>query len=45
MKRILAAKELLSLLARQFAAQGKKTHPVEVDEELKKRLRSLGYIR
>jgi len=38
-------KELLSLLARQFAAQGKKTHPVEVDEELKKRLRSLGYIR
>jgi arylsulfatase A-like enzyme len=39
------AKQLLSLLARQFAAPGRKTHEVEVDEELTRKLRSLGYIR
>ncbi len=40
------AKELLALLARQFAApRPKRVHPVEVDEELNKKLRSLGYIR
>ena len=39
------AKELLALLAGHFAAAGKKGHPVEVDAELQKKLRSLGYIR
>jgi arylsulfatase A-like enzyme len=39
------AKELLSLLARQFAAPRERVHRVEVDEELNKKLRSLGYIR
>jgi arylsulfatase A-like enzyme len=39
------AKELLALLARHFAVQAKRGHPVEVDEELQKKLRSLGYIR
>ena len=39
------AKELLSLLARQFAGPRPKVHRVEADEELNKRLRSLGYIR
>jgi arylsulfatase A-like enzyme len=38
------AKELLSMLARQFAAPRPKVHRVEVDEELNKKLRSLGYI-
>ncbi|UCG51113.1 MAG: sulfatase [Candidatus Latescibacterota bacterium] len=39
------AKELLGLLARHFAAPRPSVHSVEVDEELKKKLRSLGYIR
>ncbi len=39
------AMELLSLLARQYAAPRERTHRVEVDQELNKKLRSLGYIR
>ncbi len=39
------AKELLALLARQFAGPKQRVHEVEVDEELNKKLRSLGYIR
>jgi hypothetical protein len=39
------AKELLSLIARQYAAPRARVHRVEVDEELNKKLRSLGYIR
>jgi hypothetical protein len=39
------AKELLALLARQFAGSRSPVHEVEVDEELNKKLRSLGYIR
>jgi len=39
------AKELLSLIARHYAAPRARTHSVEVDEELNKKLRSLGYIR
>ncbi len=39
------AKELLGLLARHFAGPGPPVHKVEVDEELNKKLRSLGYIR
>jgi len=39
------AKELLALLAGHFAAEGPSVHNVEVDEELKKKLRSLGYIK
>ncbi len=39
------AKELLSLLTKQFATPARKTHEVEVNEEITKKLRSLGYIR
>lgn len=39
------AKELLGLLAGHFAGERPSVHNVEVDEELKKKLRSLGYIR
>ena len=39
------AKELLGLLAGHFAGPGPPVHEVEVDEELNKKLRSLGYIR
>jgi arylsulfatase A-like enzyme len=39
------AKELLSLVAKQFATPGRRTHEVEVNEEITKKLRSLGYIR
>ncbi len=39
------ARELLALLARQFASPRERVHRVEVDEELNKKLRSLGYIR
>jgi hypothetical protein len=38
------AKELLALLAHHFAADRPSVHSVEVDQELKKKLRSLGYI-
>jgi arylsulfatase A-like enzyme len=39
------ARELTSRLARQFASRRERVHTVEVDEELNKKLRSLGYIR
>jgi arylsulfatase A-like enzyme len=39
------AKVLLALLARQYAGPRERVHRVEVDEELNKKLRSLGYIR
>lgn len=39
------ASELIRILAGHFAAPRGAGHPVEVDEELNKKLRSLGYIR
>jgi arylsulfatase A-like enzyme len=39
------AQELLGLLAGHFAADRPSVHNVEIDEELKRKLRSLGYIR
>jgi hypothetical protein len=39
------ARELLFLLAQHFAGPRERVHRVEVDDELNKKLRSLGYIR